>query len=308
MTAATTDTTEELSPEAAPAAARMLAPSDVRARRRPLAILAVSAYTLGWGWLVATPVHAWAKRVWGAHPLGDEVLFRPGGRELLTWLFEGDAALAVVITTSFMLLLVGIVLGNVVFGALVAALATTEGRRTDPVRIGFASFAPLTGASFAAGAIQTAILALGMFAAGAAARFCEPRWGDALAFDVRLVVLALAASVACLIGVVADIARTAIVREIVTSSARAPMLRRIGDAALFALSLVRRRFGAVVGGWLARSVPSLALLALGWAIGSAAGARGGVALFFVFLARQAVVVARVALRASWIARILRFGS
>ena len=82
---------------------------------------------LAWAFVVATPVHAWARRAWGAHPDGDAVLFAPGGRDLLVWLGQDDAGLSVTARTTIVLLAVGAVLLQLPFGALVASLAFGRG-------------------------------------------------------------------------------------------------------------------------------------------------------------------------------------
>lgn len=284
-----------------------VAAADVRARRRPRAVAATFAYVLVTSYLVAMPIHAWAKRVWGAHPVGDELLFRPDGRALLTWIGEGDAAIAVVLSSSFMLLLAAVVLGNIVLGALVAALATTDGRRTDPIRVGFAAFIPVFGTSIAAGALQAMLVAGGMYAGAAAAHFCEPRYGDATGFQARVVAIALFVVLAALVGIVADVARVAIARDVAVSETRVSALRRIGAGAREAIGLARRRPGRLLLEWAARAVPSFALFALGFSVGGWVGGRGGAALAALFVAHQLVVVGRVALRASWLAGILRLG-
>jgi hypothetical protein len=206
-----------------------------------------------------------------------------------------------------MLLLAGVLAGNVVFGALVASLATEGGRRSDPVRAGFASFVPLAGASFLGGAIQLMVVALGTFGGSAAARFCEPRWGDAAGFTTRVAVVSLAVVLAALIGVVTDLARVAIAHGVATSDERIPALRRIGTAARGALGVFRRKLGRIVVEWAGRAFPSFALFLFGWWAGGLFGARGGWALFALFLVHQLVVVGRVAFRASWLASALRLG-
>ncbi len=102
---------------------RPLDPSAMHARKRPVAIAMMFAAELAWALVVATPVHEWAKRAWGAHPDGDAVLFAPGGRDLLMWLGQEDAGLSVTARTTLVLLVVGAVLLQLPFGALVASLA-----------------------------------------------------------------------------------------------------------------------------------------------------------------------------------------
>jgi hypothetical protein len=102
----------------APFAARL-----IHARKRPGAIAFVFLAEAASALLVATPVHAWAGRVWGNHPDGDAVLFIPGARDLMVWLGQNDAALAVTVRTAIVLLVVSAVLMQLPLGALVASLA-----------------------------------------------------------------------------------------------------------------------------------------------------------------------------------------
>ena len=70
---------------------------EIRARERPRAIILVYLWELAWALLIAAPIHAWAKRSWGAHPDGDAVLFRAGARDLAAWISSGDDAGSVVV-------------------------------------------------------------------------------------------------------------------------------------------------------------------------------------------------------------------
>src|SRR5262249_7964259 len=66
-----------------------------------------------------------------------------------------------------------------------------------------------------------------------------------------------------------------------------------------------RRPSRLVWSWLWRSGASLIPAIAAAALSSRIGARSGFALFALFLMHQAVIVARVALRASWLARAMR---
>ncbi|MDF2697380.1 MAG: hypothetical protein K0S65_5763, partial [Labilithrix sp.] len=100
---ATTTTTAEHEHEHEGGSPYALEPTRIRARRRPGMVLFVWAWELVCAFFIATPVHAFAKAVWGSHPDGDAVVFRPGGRSLLTWLGDEGPALAVVLRTTFLL-------------------------------------------------------------------------------------------------------------------------------------------------------------------------------------------------------------
>jgi hypothetical protein len=98
-----------------------------------------------------------------------------------------------------------------------------------------------------------------------------------------------------IVGVVHDLARAAVVRA--------------GVGALRGVVLGARTFGgARVAWWWAwawRETAGLAVLAAGAAGAGRLGGRGGAALVALALVHQLSVLARVALRASWLAQALR---
>ena len=110
-----------------------LEPRAIHARKRPVAVASMFVAELAWAFVVATPVHEWVRRAWGAHPDGDAVLFAPGGRDLLVWLGQDDAGLSVTARTTLVLLVVGAVLLQLPFGALVASLAFGREAATTPL-------------------------------------------------------------------------------------------------------------------------------------------------------------------------------
>ncbi len=285
----------------------MSASSDIRARRAPVAVLLVFFWELVWALLVATPVHAWARRVWGAHPDGDAVLFRPGGRELSLWITSDDSASSVVIRTTLILLVAGAIVGQVPLGALVASLV----RRVRPpqaLAVGVRAWLPLLGVLVLAGAIQGMLVSLGMLAATALDTALRDRLGDARAFGVRLAVLAVFVVLAAIAGVIADLARVAIGQHVAERDPDAEpesglTVLRIGIRA--ALGTARRALGRALVAWSWRAALGALLIGAGMAAGSLAGASGGAMLLVVFVLHQSVVLVRTALRASWLAKALR---
>lgn len=299
-----------------------LVPAAIRARTRPLAILYVYLAELMWALLVATPVHAWARRAWGAHPDGDAVLWMPGGRDLLVWLGQEDAAIAVVSRTVMVLIVVGAIAMQVPLGALIASLAFARGgeaagadsrrapRWQAALRVGIGAFLPLAGVLALGSIAAVVVLAIGGFAASAVDHGLAERLGDARSFQLRLVAFALFALLAAAIGVVVDLARAAIARDVGLATAQgtlAPgwttMLRGLRTA----FAVARRHIGAATLAWGVRALLSLALIAVvGVAYVQALGGKGGGALLLLWLAHQGVVLCRVALRASWLARAIAF--
>ena len=293
-------------------ALRALEPNEIRARRRPRAVLFVWAWELACAFLIATPIHSWAKSVWGAHPDGDAVLFRPGGHALLSWLGDEGPALGIVFRTTIVALAVFGVLGQIITGALVASLATGVGKsgRAPSIalslRAGCRAFFPLMGVGVVAGALEGSILGIGLAASSAADHALQISLGDARAFTARLAVLAVFAGAALIVGIIADIARVAVARDIALAGDRpASMLRSMRDGVVTAATTARRAVGRATLAWGWRAALSLALIWVGARAGDVAGGRGGGALWLLFAFHQLVILARAGLRASWLANALR---
>jgi len=315
-----------------------LAPADISARKRPLAVLFVFAAGLAWALLVASPVHAWAGRVWGAHPDGDGVLFAPGGRQLLIWLGQTDAALPVTARTTLLLLLVGAVLLQLPLGALLASLAFS---RTAPVpapaildpdtdldakpdgdepkprlrsprvntalQVGVAAFLPLCGLLALGTVAAIVVIGLGAIASSAVDHGLAERMGDARAFTLRLVTFALFLAIAAVIGVIVDLARAAVGRETGLTAARGTsspawsvMLRGVRSA----LSVARRGLLRATLAWAWRAAIGVAMLIAGYYVAQLLGGRGGSSLTILFLVHQLIVLGRTAMRASWLAHAI----
>jgi hypothetical protein len=293
----------------------------MHARKRPLAVAFVFLVELGWALLVATPVHAWARHVWGGHPDGDAVLFADGARDLMIWLGQSDAALPVTARTTMVLLAVGAVLMQLPLGALVASLAFGRLVQTDDegtvqirslrlrsaLQVSVSAFLPLA-ALFVVGSIAALIVLLlgGLAASGLDGAFTEA-FGDARSFTLRAVLFGMFAAFAAVIGIVVDLARAAVVREAglaaasgTSSPAWSVMLRSVR----IALKTSRADLGRAVLGWTGRAVVGVALVAIGYVAADVFGGSGGASLGLLFVIHQAVVLGRVALRASWMARAL----
>jgi hypothetical protein len=283
---------------------------EIRARERPRAIILVYLWELAWALLIAAPIHAWAKRSWGAHPDGDAVLFRAGARDLAAWISSGDDAGSVVVRVTVILLFVGAVAGQVPLGALVAALIRRV-RATQAFAVGVRAWLPLCGVLFLSTFVEILIVGGGMLAAGAVDHALRDRMGDARAFGVRLAVLAFFLVLAALVGVVADLARVAVARDVAEQDPDAEPrsgLTVLRSSLGIAFSTMRRSFGRAFVGWTWRTMLGVMLLGLAWLVGSLVGGRGGIVLFLLFLLHQGIVFVRTALRASWLAHALRLTS
>ncbi len=292
-----------------------VAPSDIRARTRIMAIVYVYLAELAWALVVATPVHAWARRVWGDHPDGDAVLWLPGGRDLLAWVGGEDAALGVVSRTTVVLLALGIVAMQVPLGALVASLAfSREGfpgskprgpRARTALHVGTSAFWSMSGLLVLGSITGGVVVGIGSLLGSAIDHALAGRLGDARSFQLRLVVLALFVLLACIVGVIVDLARVGVARETGLATMRgshAPGWTMMLRGLRVAFSVIRRSFRAAMLAWAWRVIASLALIGAGYGIAQAIGGKGGSLLLLLWLAHQGIVFGRVALRASWLAR------
>ncbi|MEA2752377.1 MAG: hypothetical protein QOI41_6520 [Myxococcales bacterium] len=293
----------------------------IHARKRPVAVAFVFLMELAWALLVATPVHAWARRVWGGHPDGDAVLWADGARDLMVWLGQSDAALPVTARTTIVLLAVGTVLMQLPFGVLVTSLAFGRMVETDEegtvqirslrlrsaLQVAVSAFLPLAVLLVLGSVTSVIVLVLGWLAASGLDNVLTEALGDARSFTVGAVVFGVFAAVAAVIGIVIDLARAAVVRESGLSAASgtaAPAWNVMLRGVRIALKTSRASLGRAVLGWTGRTVVGVALVAIGFVAADVLGGSGGVSLTLLFIVHQAVVLGRVALRASWMARAL----
>ena len=311
-----------------------LAPHSIHARKRPAAIVFVFLAEAAWALLVATPVHAWARRAWGGHPDGDAVLFIPGARDLMVWLGQDDAALPVTVRTAIVLLAVGAVLMQLPLGALVASLAfgrvppppSDESDASDDtapenaappattmrslrlrgaLQIGVSAFLPLAVLLVIGSITSLLVLGIGSIAAGALDSAFTDALGDARSFTVRVVVIGIFTAFAAVIGIVIDLARAAAVREsglAAIDGTASPAWNVMFRSLRIGLRTSRLHLGAATLGWAGRAVVGVALFAIGYVAADMLGGQGGLSLTLLFAIHQAVALGRVALRASWMAR------
>lgn len=287
----------------------------IRARRRPVAVALLFAWELAFALLIATPVHAWARRVWGAHPDGDAVLWRDGGHALLTWLGQAEATLPVASRTAILLLVAGAMLSQLPLGALLTSLGFARDddgrapRAATAMRAGIHAFFPLLVLLALVALTDAVVLGCGGALAPVVDRGFERSLGDARSFQLSVVVFGLFLLVTAVIGVFVDLARAAIGREAGLASIRGTvhpawnvMLRGLRVAMT---TMKRRGVARTFGAWAGRAALGAVLLGVGWLASSALGGRTGGAIVALFFVHQLVVLGRVALRASWLAHATR---
>lgn len=296
-----------------PTALRLLDPSEIRARRRPVALGLYVAYQMAAGLFVAIPTYAWAKAVWGAHPDGDAVLFRPGARDLLAWLGGSSVPLDVVGRTTLTLAALVVLMHPIALGMLLAALTTGRDelgiapRPRALVRAAAPMFGPLLLVFVIASLAQTCVVGLG-FAFGGLFESSLTAWiGEQPALFARAAMLAPFVFVASLFGVEADVARAHVARTAIETPAR-PAWDGARAAIVAAVRLDRRDVASAYVAWAWRAALGVAFVGLGAVVSSTLGGKGGLALAALFVVHRVVVAGRAALRASWLARALRLAA
>jgi hypothetical protein len=293
---------------------RALLPGEISARRRPRALGMVWVCEALWAIVVAAPLSSFARHAFQNHPDGDALIFEPGARHLMAWLdlFGEHGATGNVVRITLLLLLLGAVLAQLPLAFLLAALATGEGEDGKQPRIG-ESLRASAGSILALGGVLVLVtliegffLVIGGVAAGAASHAVAKHGTDAGAFWTLVGVFALFSIIAAWVGIAADLARAAIVRDVAITDDRPA-----GPLTLLALGIRRtarvgfRGHRRAIAEWAPRAAIGLALFALGAIASEVLGGRGGLALAALTVLHQVVIFGRVAVRASWLARALR---
>ena len=278
----------------------LLANASMRARRRPLVIVAMWGLELALGILIAWPMASVVRAAYGQDPMGDAHMWKPGGLELLNLLLHSDYARSAALTHAALVLAIVTVLGIFPMAALITSVAyTTSDLRAPPLRKLLAraadSFQPLMILMLLVTFVEVIFVLIAVLAAEGLSGALAPRLGDARAEQLGLAVLLLFLGCACVVGVVHDLARAAVVRFRV-GSMRA--LRLAGNA-------LRQTPTNAVWSWTWRTSAGLVPLVIGAAVAAKLGGRGGGALLGLMIIHQLVILTRVALRASWLAKALR---
>ena len=198
-------------------------------------------------------------------------------------------------------------------GALLCSLAFSRGSATRPPRLRDAlhgsvlSFMPLAGLLVLGSLVTGGLVAGGAVAAsGVYAAFAE-RFGDARSFQLAVVTFSFFAAIAATLGVVMDLARAAAARGAgLSKGGEAPSSTSMWRALGTAFRVARRRLPSALSAWAGRATLSLGLVVAGFAASQSLGGKGGRSLLALWMCHQGIVLARVALRASWLARALRF--
>jgi hypothetical protein len=278
----------------------LLSNASMRARNRPrtVALLWVweSLLALGVAWPIASLVGA----SYGGDPRGDAVLWERGGFALVDLVLRSHGALRALAASVIVVALIAAIGGLFPASAALTSIAYTTRERTPPRMRDLVGRATRASRSFVVLLVVTTILQLllvgaGYWFASVATYYVAPRAGVVRGDEVAWIVVALFAALALVCGVAHDLARAAVVRF------------RVEGMHGFALGLnvMRRGVVAPVWSWAWRAFVGAALLLVGSVVAERFGGKGGLALVALVVVHQAVVVARVALRASWLAKALR---
>jgi hypothetical protein len=274
----------------------LLMPQAMRARRHPRAIAAMWAWETVLALLASGPAAGLARAAWR----GDQPLWEAGGHALLDWLWHDLHGVRAALSGAEVVLVLSTVAGLVPMAALMAALTYARRDRqaaafVQCIAAGLRAFPPMALLLVVAGLLQGLVLVAGGFLAVAVEGWSHARLGEARAQQVEGLVFLLVLAVAAQTGVLHDLARASVVRFRVTG------MRALG---LGARTL--RRSPIVLGwSWAWRALASLAPVLAAAAVAGKLGGHGGFDLVFLFVLHQSVVVVRVALRTSWMARALR---
>jgi hypothetical protein len=272
----------------------------IRARIHPAAIAGVWAWQTTFALLAAYPAAALVGAVYGNDPRGDAPLGASGALALLDFLRVNIHGLRAAAGGTALVTVAAVLTGLLPLAALMTTMAhaTHGGHRIGAARaIGGAvgSGRALAGLLVGVGAAEVLAVAAAVILGEVAEGSAHAWLGEARAQMLAIAIGTVALVPACAIGVVHDLARAAVVRlQLGTLGAWIAGYRSFRDAPI-----------ALAWSWAWRALASLAPVAVVALLADRLSWRGGWALVTLAVLHQAVVLIRVALRASWLAKALR---
>jgi hypothetical protein len=278
----------------------LLANDAIRARRRPLAIVLWWAFELLAGYALAYPLLAFARGAYGAHPRGDAPLFEAGALPLADLVFRARALAPALTAHATVITIAAVVAGVFPLAAFLVSVAhATPDRRAPPLRRvlprAARAFLPLVALLAGMSLVELLLAGLALLAGSWMQSALRTTLGEAraqqLGAALALVLLVLTAAA----GVLHDLARAAAVRFEVGAF----------RALRLALNTLRRGVLRSLWSWGWRASVAWFPVAMGALVAGRLGGRGGAALVAIWVIHQLVVFARVALRASWLAKAVR---
>ena len=271
----------------------------MRGRRRPAAVVAYHTYRLIVSLVVAWPISRTLATLYGGHPRGDGVLFDDGGWALLA-LQSGYRGVSPALWGLVTIVtVVAAVVGVVPLAGLLASIshATPETRAPRPRHLApyvVAAFGPLVYLLALAAALERWLAAVAAWTFGAVSGWAEPRWGEAAGDQIGAAACALVLVLVAVVSVVHDLASASVVRY---------RVKTIGAIRAASLAFWRVPF-RLLWSWAWRGVIAIALVVVVALVVPRLGSRAA-SLLAIAALHQLVVLARAALRASWLARALR---
>jgi len=271
----------------------------MRARRHPLAVLGVWAWQTALAWFAGWPAASLVRAAYGDDPRGDAVLWAPGSHALLDFLWHDAHGASAAVREAAAVLAAGAVAGLVPMATLMAIIAGT-GRAPS---VGFArgvgealrALPAMTLLLVVVTMTQAFTLCAGAFAGELAESWTHAALGEARAQELAAVLCFPFLILAAAIGVTHDLARAAVVRQAVGGMRALVVGATEFWTAPFSLGW----------SWGWRATAALAPVLVVGEAANRLGGRGGATLVLLALLHQAVVLGRVALRASWLATALR---
>ena len=274
--------------------------TSIFARRQPRAVLALWVWEATLGLLLGSQVASVAGAAYARHPDGDLPLFAAGGLELLDLLRHSAAAAGPIFSTLVFVALAAHFGGLLPSAAVLAELAfVTRDRRAPGARDALACALAALPAMIAIACLTLAVEATLVLASAALATWVSPaatpRLGEALAGKLCVAIVVAGVVMAGGAGIAGDVARAAVVQR-----------RESAQGALLAsLAACARHPGLLSWSYAWRLLASLLPVAMGLAVTARAHRHGALALVTLAVLHQAIVLSRVALRTSWMARTLR---
>jgi hypothetical protein len=277
-------------------------PEEIRARRHPWALLGLWAWQTGLALVVGWPAAALARAACGHEAGADATLWQAGGHVLVDALWHETHALAALTRTAALALLISALAGLVPLAALMAAMAYAAPERGGNAglarsgAVGLGAFRAFSILLVVLGLAEVAVVGVGVAAAELLESALHQALGEAGAqrFGALVVAAFLVATSAIL--VTHDLSRAAAVCS------------RVGGWRALALGVrsFRTSTAPLWWSWAWRTAAGIALVAAGaQVVGRLRADSGWGMLVCVALVHQGIVVSRVALRASWLARALR---
>lgn len=258
-----------------------------------------------WGWqtalglVVSWPAASVVARALGGDPRGDAALWEAGGHPLLALLEHHSDAVVAELTLAGIALLFAAVAGLLPMAALMVVMV----ERSRGCKRAAAYAAARAVGAFPALAVllivallaQGAAVGVGYLIAKLVELLASSSLSEARAETIEMLVVVPVALVVGALGIVHDLARAAAVRF------RLGAVRATSRAA----QALRRAPWSTVWGWTWRAGAAVSLVIGGSLVAGAFGGRRGLALVVLVMAHQGTIAARVALRASWLAKALR---